>query len=123
MGLSNEVKLDFHVALPFEQLAETETDNPLKKPSENDSTVSAGHRVKSPDEPILWAEFKKGSEKAFTTIYNQYIVSLYHYGEMITSDKELIEDSIHDFFIDLWKNRENLAQVHSIKFYLYKGLK
>ena len=126
MGLSNEVNLDFHVALAIEQLAEPEmvTDSLLKKPSEEENAkASTGYRVKIPDEPILWAEFKKGSEKAFTTIYNQYLVSLYHYGEMITSDKELVEDSIHDFFVDLWKNRDNLAQVHSIKFYLYKGLK
>lgn len=126
MGPSNEVKLDFHVAIAIEQLAEpdTGTDSPLKKTSEDeDSTASNGYPIKNPNEYILWSEFKKGNEKAFTTIYNQYIVALYHYGEMITSDKELIEDSIHDFFVDLWKNRENLAQVYSIKFYLYKGLK
>lgn len=127
MGPSSEVKLNFHVALTVEQLMDPDTgtrDSPLKKPSEDEnSAASIEQPIQNPDEYRLWAAFKNGNEKAFTTIYNQYVVSLYHYGEMITSDKELIEDSIHDFFVDLWKNRGNLAQVHSLKFYLYKGLK
>lgn len=127
MGPSSEAKLDFDVALTVEQVMDPNTgirDSPLKKsPETEDSTASTEHSFENTDEFRLWAAFKDGSEKAFTAIYNQYIVSLYHYGERITPDKELIEDSIHDLFVDLWRNRDNLAHVHSIKFYLYKGLK
>jgi RNA polymerase sigma factor (sigma-70 family) len=48
---------------------------------------------------------------------------LYNYGEIITSDRELIEDSIHDLFVELWKNRKTIAQADSVRYYLYKGLK
>ncbi|MDO6438549.1 sigma-70 family RNA polymerase sigma factor [Cyclobacterium sp. 1_MG-2023] len=71
----------------------------------------------------LWAEFKAGNEMAFSALYERYIVALFNYGEIITADKELIEDSIHDLFVELWKNRNSIAQVESIRYYLYKALK
>lgn len=71
----------------------------------------------------LWSAFKQGDEAALTAIYRQYIHDLYHYGERITSDKELIEDSIHDMFVELWRRRESIGQASSVKFYLYKALR
>lgn len=75
------------------------------------------------DEGKLWADFKKGDESAFTSLYNKYIVQLYNYGERLTADKASIEDSIHDFFVELWKKRVTISQVYSVKVYLYKGFK
>lgn len=71
----------------------------------------------------IWREFKNGSELAFTAIYKKHIYDLYHYGERLTSNKQLIEDSIHDFFVDLWKQREGYGDVTNLKFYLLKGFK
>lgn len=71
----------------------------------------------------LWSEFRKGSELAFTTLYKEFVHDLYHYGERITSDKELIEDSIHDYFVDLWNHRQRYGEVSSLKFYLLKGFR
>jgi DNA-directed RNA polymerase specialized sigma24 family protein len=75
------------------------------------------------DEGKLWANFKKGDESAFTLLYNKYIVPLYNYGERLTPDKALIEDSLHDFFVELWKNRATISQINCVKVYLYKGFK
>lgn len=80
-------------------------------------------RALEPDEGLLWHEFKEGSEWAFTCIYKKYIVSLYRYGKRITPDKQLIEDSVHDFFVDLWRNRGSIGHARSVKYYLFKGLK
>lgn len=63
------------------------------------------------DTTLLWREFKEGSELAFTAIYKKHVNSLYHYGERLTRHKELIEDSIHDFFVELWKQRENYGKL------------
>jgi len=71
----------------------------------------------------LWKEFKEGSELAFTVIYKKFVYDLYHYGERITPDRELIEDSIHDFFVDLWNHRDAYGDVLNLKFYLIKGFK
>ena len=78
---------------------------------------------KKEDESQLWADFRNGDETAFTRLYNNYVIQLYNYGERLSSDKTLIEDSIHDFFVQLWKNRSNISQTSSVKFYLYKGFK
>src|SRR5690606_19659512 len=85
--------------------------------------LKSADRPGNPKEHALWARFKSGSDSAFTQIYNQNIVSLYNYGEIITPNKELIEDSIHDLFVDLWKNKSKLGTTFSIKFYLFKRLK
>lgn len=71
----------------------------------------------------VWIEFKQGSESAFAEIYNKFILPLYNYGERITPDRELIEDSIHDVFVDLWRQRDRIGHPDSIKFYLFKALK
>jgi RNA polymerase sigma-70 factor (ECF subfamily) len=75
------------------------------------------------DEKALWAAFKNGDENAFNSLYNLYIVQLYNYGERLTGDKELIEDSIHDFLVEIWKNRTTISQVDAVKAYLFKGFK
>ncbi|MEX2564991.1 MAG: sigma-70 family RNA polymerase sigma factor [Cyclobacteriaceae bacterium] len=81
-------------------------------------------KVKEPEnEQQLWIEFRQGNEDSFAQIYNKYILSMYNYGERITSDKELIEDSIHDVFVELWKQRSSIGQAFSIKHYLFKALK
>ncbi|MEX1240512.1 MAG: sigma-70 family RNA polymerase sigma factor [Cyclobacteriaceae bacterium] len=84
--------------------------------------MESGYGLKE-EESQLWAKFKQGDENAFTCLYSKYIVQLYNYGERLHSDKALIEDSIHDFFVQLWKDKANISQTNSVKFYLYKGFK
>src|SRR5690606_41088830 len=48
---------------------------------------------------------------------------LLNYGYKITSDRTLIEDSIQDLFFELWKNRANISETTSIRFYLFKALR
>lgn len=71
----------------------------------------------------IWDNFRNGEENAFVLIYNQFIDTLYNYGERLTDDRELIKDSVQDLFVDLWKNKEKLPQVTSVKYYLFKAYK
>lgn len=71
----------------------------------------------------VWVHLRGGSEKAFVLIYEQFIDALYNYGERLTQDKELIKDSIQDLFVDLWKGKEKLPVVTSVKHYLFKAFK
>ncbi|QHT71699.1 sigma-70 family RNA polymerase sigma factor [Rhodocytophaga rosea] len=71
----------------------------------------------------IWEDFKKGDYTAFTSIYKKHIQPLYNFGSKITSDRALVEDCIHDLFVELWKSRQNLCEVNSIKYYLFKSLK
>ncbi len=70
-----------------------------------------------------WSLFKKGDDHAFSSIYTEYSKKLYLYGLKFTSDISLIEDSIHDLFADLIRNRKKLGPTDNILFYLLKSFK
>ncbi|GAB3496403.1 sigma-70 family RNA polymerase sigma factor [Spirosoma knui] len=71
----------------------------------------------------LWHAFRQGDQAAFQQIYRLYTHDLLHYGYKVTTDRLLIEDSIHDLFIELWQSRANLSDTDSIKFYLFRSLR
>lgn len=71
----------------------------------------------------LWYAFRQGDEAAFQQIYRLYAHDLLNYGHKVTNDVPLIEDSIHDLFIELWQSRANLSDTDSIKFYLFRSLR
>lgn len=72
---------------------------------------------------ILWNAFKRGDWEAYTSLYHDYFRLLNNYGYKFTRDVDLIEDSIHDLFISLWTNRDNLGNPLSVKNYLYKSIR
>lgn len=77
----------------------------------------------SSDETILWAAFKKGDVQAFEQLYNRYFEVLANYGYRYCTDKQQLEDAIQDVFVDLWRRRQHLADVESVKFYLFRALR
>ncbi len=90
---------------------------PLKA-SENSGSPDPG----KPEEEI-WVDFKEGSDAALSYIYRRYADQLFNYGCQIVGDEQFVQDCIQDLFIDLIRNRNNLADVHSIKAYLFVSLK
>ncbi len=72
-----------------------------------------------------WEAFRNGSQTAFQSIYEVYVHQLLVYGKKISPNQELIEDAVHDLFLELWKSREKLTDVEEgqLKFYLYKALR
>jgi RNA polymerase sigma factor (sigma-70 family) len=72
---------------------------------------------------LLWNTFRQGNRPAFQRIYELYAKDLVSYGHKITGNVQLIEDSLHDLFIELWQSRENLSETDSIKFYLFRALR
>lgn len=54
--------------------------------------------------------FKSGDRLAFEEIYSEYVDTLFAYGSKITNNKELIQDSIQDLFIDMYKYKINLEK-------------
>ncbi|MDP3914600.1 MAG: DUF4976 domain-containing protein [Bacteroidota bacterium] len=71
----------------------------------------------------LWNEFIAGSDIAYKTIYDTHIQSLYKFGLNFTRDEDLIQDCVHDLFIDLHKYRSRLKKTNNIKTYLFISLK
>lgn len=72
---------------------------------------------------VVWKNFKSGDREAFKIIYNEFIDSLFSYGFKITSDRDLVKDSIQDLFIDVYTYGSTLNKPASLEFYLFKTLK
>lgn len=71
----------------------------------------------------LWNKFRKGDRHAFALIYKIHIAELLSYGYRVTSNQQLIKDSIHDLFLHIWLHRGNLSETTSIKYYLFRSLR
>lgn len=72
---------------------------------------------------LLWGAFQDGDREAFASIYEKYINELLSYGYRVTSDRQLIRDSVQDLFLHIWVRRGHLAMTDSIKFYLFRSLR
>lgn len=72
---------------------------------------------------LLWNSFKTGDWDAYTRLYHAYYRLLNNYGHKFTKDINLIEDAVHDLFVTLWANRNNLGNPLSVKNYLYKSIR
>lgn len=75
------------------------------------------------DNSILWNQYLAGDNDAFALIYNQNVRTLFRYGLIFCSDKELIKDCIHDVFIKIDSNRSNLQHINNISSYLCTALR
>jgi RNA polymerase sigma factor (sigma-70 family) len=80
-------------------------------------------RNEPPLDDTLWRSFKEGDKAAFAALYRFFAGALLNYGNKISGDRTLVEDSIQDLFFELWNTRERLAEPNSIKFYLFKALR
>jgi RNA polymerase sigma-70 factor (family 1) len=71
------------------------------------------------DQTRLLFELSKGSELAFTQLYNQYKNAVYGTALKITKSKTLAEETVQDVFLKIWQNHENLAEITNFENYLF----
>lgn len=67
--------------------------------------------------------FRSGDREAFSEIYETFVDVLFAYGRKITTDRELVKDSIHDLFLNLYKSNPQLHQPEYLEFYLFRSLR
>lgn len=72
---------------------------------------------------LLWKKFLEGDSNAYSQIYSQSAQSLFQYGLLFTSDRELIKDCIQDIFVKIYINRSSLVSTDNIIAYLTVALK
>ncbi len=70
----------------------------------------------------LWNQFKNGDDESFSAVFTNYYPALFNYGCRITADQSLIEDSIQELFLDLWRTKGK-ADIVSLKAYIFKAFK
>ncbi len=83
-------------------------------------------RLSNTSQAAVWQSFKNGDIDALENIYTEYFDLLCLYGRQFAiNDPLLVEDCIQDLFIQLYtsKNKHNLSDTTSIKFYLMKSLR
>lgn len=66
----------------------------------------------------LWCKIQLGDEKAFNRFYGEMAYNLFGYGMKMIGDDQLVEDCIHDLFLELWRKKEQLPGIKDIKIYL-----
>ncbi len=71
----------------------------------------------------LCQDIANGDQNAFDQLYAELVEILYKYGYHITKNQPLVEDAIHDLFIELWLNRESLNEKINVKAYLMVALR
>lgn len=71
----------------------------------------------------LLVQIRNGSQDAFSLLYKRYIKALFDYGKFLVGDKDMIEDAIHDVFVNIWSSRKNQIEIHSIKSYLFVSVR
>lgn len=82
-----------------------------------------GTLLNSQPDKLLWVACQQGDLAAFEQLYNLYFDKLASYGRRLSADQLLIEDAIQDVFVELWRRKAYLAEIESLKFYLFKALR
>ncbi len=72
---------------------------------------------------ILWRTFLKGDRASFEALFNRCYKSLFQYGHKLIHDRQMVDDCIQDLFFELWTGKEGLAEVDSVKGYLFRALR
>jgi RNA polymerase sigma factor (sigma-70 family) len=75
------------------------------------------------NDALIWQSFKDGDRTSFEKIYHLYFKSLYEYGVRLINDKEVVKDCIHDLFVKIWSNKDNLGEISNLKSYLLVSLR
>ena len=75
------------------------------------------------DDSQLWDNLRAGKKSALKVIYDQEFQYLFNYGRKIFQRTELVEDSIHDLFVEIWQRHDSLGPTDSIRRYLATSLR
>ncbi|MGX5818726.1 RNA polymerase sigma factor [Chitinophaga lutea] len=70
-----------------------------------------------------WSRLKSGDPAALESIYRQHVRALYRYGQKVTPDVNLIQDSIQDLFLEIWRHRVTLSDTPFPRYYLLRALR
>jgi RNA polymerase sigma factor (sigma-70 family) len=75
------------------------------------------------EETKHWEALKAGDMKSLQSLYDLHIQGLYAYGMMLCQDGEKVKDCIHELFLALWNNHQNVTVPRSGKAYLLVSLR
>jgi RNA polymerase sigma factor (sigma-70 family) len=71
----------------------------------------------------IWEQFKQGSERDFTFLYQRFAPVLFKYGCRLTNDRDLVKDCLQLVFFNIWQKKEQLTIPASVLNYLLKAIR
>lgn len=71
----------------------------------------------------LWDLLRKNNKSAFSILYKRHIEALFNFGLRLTSNQEIIKDTLQELFTEFWKKRFTLSEVAHVKVYLMKSFR
>jgi RNA polymerase sigma-70 factor (ECF subfamily) len=72
---------------------------------------------------ITFGRIREGDIKTFEEVFRRYYRPLCLYASGITGRKEISEETVQDVFYHIWKDRESIQILQSLKSYLYGAVK
>lgn len=72
---------------------------------------------------IIWDAFKNGNKNAFEHIYREHYSSLKHYALKFSLDNSIINDLIHELFIELIESTNKISTTTNIRYYLLGAIR
>ncbi|MBN9381191.1 MAG: sigma-70 family RNA polymerase sigma factor [Chitinophagaceae bacterium] len=73
--------------------------------------------------PECWTRLKEGDPAALGELYDCYVDKLFLAASAMTSDRELVKDSLQEVFIEIWHYRETIGHIQYPQAYLTKVLR
>ena len=71
----------------------------------------------------VWDQLRGGSHLALEYLYRTYGNDLFNFGMKLYGKHEWVRDTLHELYVDLWRQRQRLTVVTVIKTYLFKAFK
>jgi RNA polymerase sigma-70 factor, Bacteroides expansion family 1 len=72
---------------------------------------------------ILFKKIKEGNIETFEKVFRLYFPSLRLYAFSITGRNDIAEEVVQEVFYNIWKERENIQILRSLKNYLYGAIR
>ena len=72
---------------------------------------------------VLYTKVREGDIRAYETLFRRYFEPLCLYGNKIAGNMDVAEEIVQELFYKLWKDRESLRIVLSVKSYLYGAVR
>lgn len=71
----------------------------------------------------LWDLLRKNNKEAFSLLYKRHIEALFNFGLKLTSNREILKDTLQELFTEFWNKRQTLSEVTHVKVYLMKSFR
>jgi len=71
--------------------------------------------------PDTFEKIKRGDEKAFSQLFDQYYPQMCFFAGKYLPDFDLARSVVQQVFVDLWVKREKISITRSVKSYLYNS--